>query len=213
VVVLTENPGARSQKSGDNLRTEGGGPSETFDVVIRGMPEEPFRFAEGDALITDIPGVSIGIRTADCLALLLADTSSGAVCAVHCGWRSLAAGLAGKAINVFLLISRSSTQKLRAVLGPSIGVCHYEIGKDVRQAFIDSGQEHAGLFEERDGSLYLDLKAAVKVQLMAAGMKIGDIEEIPGCTICNRDLFWSYRAGDKEERMTSFITARKSVQV
>ncbi len=59
------------------------------------LPKEKYRFAKGDALITRSPGIFIGIRTADCLPVLMADPATGSVAAVHCGWRSLAKGLAG----------------------------------------------------------------------------------------------------------------------
>jgi YfiH family protein len=206
IVVLSENPESRIQNP------EGLSLVKTSNTVVQGLPDDPFRFDKGDALITDIPGVSIGIRTADCLPVLLADISGGAACAVHCGWRSLAAGLAGKTVNVFLQFSGSKTENLRAVLGPSIGICHYEIGEDVRQVFNDSDHRYADLFEERKGSLHMDLDAGVKTQLLSAGMRAGDIEKISGCTVCDRDQFWSYRCGDNEERMISWITAREPLR-
>lgn len=214
IVVLN---GGRSPSTGLRVpsmsrEAKGAGHRESPNLVTRGLPEQPFRFDKGDALITDIPGVSIGIRTADCLPVLLADISGGAACAVHCGWRSLAAGLAGKTVNVFLQFSGSRTENLRAVLGPSIGICHYEIGEDVRQVFNDSDHRYAGLFEERKGSLHMDLDAGVKTQLLSAGMRGGDIEKISGCTVCDRDQFWSYRCGDDEERMISWITAREPLR-
>jgi YfiH family protein len=206
IVVLTENPESRIQDPGEKYLN----PTEkTSDILLLGLPASPFRFDEGDAMITDISGVSIGIRTADCLPLLMADTVSGAVCAVHCGWRSLSAGLAAKAADAFLKLTGSHPANLRAATGPSIGACHYEIGQEVRTAYFDARGEDPGLFDERDGRLYMDLAAAAKAQLVSKGMNTGDIEVIDGCTLCHRDTFLSYRAGDEEERMVSFITARE----
>lgn len=159
-------------------------------------------------MITDIPGVSIGIRTADCLPVLVGDRATGAVAAIHCGWRSLALGLPGKGTRAFLDLTGSLPGNLLAVTGPSIGACHYEIGQDVRTAFFDARSDDSGLFEERNGRLYMDLVATAKTQLLSEGLKAENIEEIDGCTICHRDLFWSFRAGDEEERMISWITAK-----
>jgi copper oxidase (laccase) domain-containing protein len=210
-VMLSEDSGAGSREPGKNFRTLGGGRRpkkeqnpgakiqdpegfsliDTPNVVIQGLPANPFRFDEGDALVTDIPGISIGIRTADCLPLLLADPVSGAVSAVHCGWRSLAVGLPATAVRSMTLLTGSRISDLLAAFGPSIG--------------------DAVIFEERDRSLFLDLGAAVKKQLLSKGFHAENVEEITGCTLCDRDLFWSYRGGDQEERMISYITARKPI--
>ena len=202
IVVLSENPESRIQNpKGLNL-------TNTSIIVVQGLPDDPFRLDEGDAVITDMPEVTIGIMTADCLPLLLVDAHGKAVCAMHCGWRSLAAGLATKAVKALLQVSNSRIENLRAALGPGIGVCHYEVGDELRNAFNGSVHGHSGFFEKRGGNLHLDLDTVAKSQLLSAGMRTGDIEKVNGCTVCDRDLFWSYRAGDQEERMLSWVTAK-----
>lgn len=220
---MTEEPGARSPKPGENLNArdesgksvirnpQSGITGSDLDVAFLGLPVEPFRFDEGDALVSDIPGVSMGIRTADCLPLLIADRVSGTAAAVHCGWRSLALGLAGKAVRVMIGIMGSSEENLVAAIGPSIGSCCYQVGEEVREAF-PAGQRVEGLFEQRGQSLYLDLASGVKTQLLTEGMAPETVEEIVGCTSCNPDLFWSWRARREEGRMVSFITAREPLQ-
>ena len=193
VVVLTKEPGVRSQEPGENLS-------------VRDLPVEPFRFDEGDAMVTDIPGTAIGIRAADCLPILVGDPATGSVAAIHCGWRSLASGLAGKGIRALLSLTRSKPENLVAAFGPSIGQCCYEVGPEVKEAFSQE-QEGEGLFEVRGGSLYLDLAAGAKTQLLAEGMAPDTVEKIVGCTSCDGELFYSYRGGDEEERMVSFIRA------
>ena len=94
-------------------------------------------------------------------------------------------------------------------MGPSIGLCCYEVGEDVRKAF-PSHWTRDGLFERRGRSLYLDLASGVKTQLIMEGMAPETVDEIVGCTSCNPDLFWSWRARKDEERMISFITVRES---
>ena len=176
--------------------------------MLRNLPEAPFRFDEGDAMVSDIPGVSMGIRTADCLPLLIADRVSGTAAAVHCGWRSLALGLAGKAVRVLEGITGSTEKHLLASIGPSIGPCCYEVGEEVKKAFshFRSGD---GLFIERDKSLFLDLASGVKTQLIMEGVSPENVDEIVGCTSCNPNLFWSWRARKEDERMVSFITVRE----
>jgi copper oxidase (laccase) domain-containing protein len=114
-------------------------------------------------------------------------------------------GLAGKGVRALLELTGSSPENLVAALGPSIGPCCYEVGKEVKEAFPPDGKE--GLFETRGESLYLDLAAGVKSQLMTEGMTPDSIEEIVGCTSCDDDLFWSWRARKDGERMISFIRA------
>jgi len=185
--------------------------SENLLISIQELPASPFQFDEGDAMVSDIPGVSMGIRTADCLPLLIADRVRGTTAAVHCGWRSLALGLAGKAVRVMTGIMGSSDEHLLAAIGPSIGPCCYEVGEEVREAF--SGvQSEEGLFEQRGSRLYFDLASGVKTQLIMEGMAPEMVDEIVGCTSCNPDLFWSWRARKDEERMVSFITVRESYE-
>ncbi len=195
IVALTEYPVPSTQEPVKNLH-------------MRRLPDESFRFDEGDAMVSDIPGVSMGIRTADCLPLLVADRVRGTAAAVHCGWRSLALGLAGKAVRVMTGIMGSSEEHLVAVIGPSIGSCCYEVGEEVREAF-PANQRKEGLFEQRGLRLYLDLASGVKTQLLTEGMAPETVDEIVGCTSCNPDLFWSWRARKEEGRMVSFITVRE----
>jgi YfiH family protein len=182
--------------------------SENLLISIQELPASPFQFDEGDAMVSDIPGVSMGIRTADCLPLLIADRIRGTATAVHCGWRSLALGLAGKAVRMMTGIMGSREEHLVAAIGPSIGPCCYEVGGEVREAF-SADQREEGLFEQRGQILYLDLAAGVKTQLLADGMASETVDEIVGCTSCHPDLFWSWRARKDGERMVSFITVRE----
>ena len=197
IVVLSGVPGPRLSRLSENLK-----------ISSRGLPARPYRFDDGDAMVGDLPGVSMGIRTADCLPILLADRVKGTAAAVHCGWRSLAAGLAGKAVSAMTGLMNARTDHLLAVLGPSLGPCCYEGGEEVREGF-PAEQREEGLFEQRGKKLYLDLASGGKTQLVMEGISPENVEEIAGCTSCNPDLFWSHRARREEERMVSFITVRE----
>ncbi|MDF1536113.1 MAG: polyphenol oxidase family protein [bacterium] len=195
VVVLTDEGGRRKKEGGRS----------SLNTSYQPLPSNHFRFDEGDAMVTDIPGTAVGIRTADCLPILTGDTATGAVAAIHCGWRSLASGLAAKGVRALITLTGSGPDSLVAALGPSIGPCCCEVGEEVRSSFPSDKRE--GLFEIRGGSLYLDLAAGAKSQLLTAGMAADSIEEITGCTLCDRELLLSFRGGDEEERMVSFIRA------
>ncbi len=213
IVVLTALQKTKGEGREESLATSFSDPgtwSPPREVVYRDLPPHPFRFAEGDALVTDIPGTALGIRTADCLPVLIADPITGAVAAVHCGWRSLALGLAGKGVRSLRALTGSPPGSFLAALGPCIGPCCFEVGREVEQSFREE-KVGEGLFLLRQQSLYLDLAAGVKTQLLAEGMNPDSVEEISVCTKCNPDLFFSYRGGDEEDRMISFITARGAV--
>jgi len=206
IVVLTGGRIRRRQGYGEQ-GAQGEGRKENPNLVMKNLPEKPFRFDKGDAMVTSLPGVSIGIRTADCLPILLGDPATGTAAAIHCGWRSLALGLAAKGVRALLNLTGSDPDGLVAAMGPSIGPCCYEVGKEVRNAF--SPGQFEWLFESRGDNLYLDLAAGAKSQMLSEGMAPETIEEIAGCTSCNDDRFWSWRARKDEERMISFITARE----
>ncbi|UCF87847.1 MAG: polyphenol oxidase family protein [bacterium] len=220
IVVLTEHTARGTQHAGEESKgpgisgesgiwnMESGIAGSNADIKFSELPVSPFQFDEGDAMASDIPGVSMGIRTADCLPLLIADRVKGTAAAVHCGWRSLATGLAGKVVKALAGAFGSDPGQLLAALGPSIGPCCYEVGEEVRETF-PTGLVEEGLFERRGRRLYLDLAAGVKTQLILEGLAPETVDEIVGCTSCNPDLFWSWRARKEEERMISYITARE----
>ena len=109
-------------------------------VVIRDPKSLPGRDTSGDVLISIQPGVAIGIRAADCVPLLIADRATGAVAAVHAGWRGTAGG-----VSVARRFERSEREfgsrpaDLVVALGPSIGSCCYEVGSELVDAFAAAG--------------------------------------------------------------------------
>jgi len=180
--------------------------SKNPKLIISEVPEEAFRFDEGDALITSLPGISIGIRTADCLPVLLADPATGTVAAVHCGWRSLTLDLAEKAVQAMASMTGNKPSGLLSALGPAINTCCYEVGQEVIDQFRGYSQETVP-FTEREGRLYLDLRAIARSQLLKAGLSPKCIDDLDQCTSCMADRFFSHRARREEGRMVSFIQA------
>ena len=152
----------------------------------------------GDALISNQPAVVVGVRTADCVPILLADPVTGAVAAIHAGWRGSGAGIAAAAVRALSERWNARPGDLRAAIGPSIGVCCYEVGPEVAYQF------------EMDVStpVHLDLPAVNERQLRDVG--VVDIWTSGECTFCAKDRFYSFRREREQAgRMTSFIGWQK----
>jgi YfiH family protein len=158
---------------------------------------------EGDAGLAESPGLLLGIETADCLPVLIVDPRRRAVAAAHAGWRGTAQGVAAVAARA-LLASGSEPGDVIAILGPAAGPCCYEVGEDVRAAF---GAEGAAFFRPgRRGRPHLDVPAANRAQLLAAGLRPERVHHVDECTICRADLYHSYRReGASGGRMVSFV--------
>ncbi len=151
----------------------------------------PGRFESTDGLITCNPDLWLTITVADCTPIFLADRGQNAVAAVHAGWRGSAKSIAAKVVERMKAEFGTAPENLVAFIGPSAGVCCYEVGDDVTSRF---GSDSLKL---RNGKSFLDLKSENVRQLMNAGVSEANIEVSPLCTICNPDLLHSYRR-DKE---------------
>jgi polyphenol oxidase len=156
-----------------------------------------------DAAVTSEAGFLLGIETADCLPVLLVDPRRRAVAAAHAGWRGTVAGVTRAAVAA-LVRGGSRSADLLAALGPGIGPCCYEVGEDVKAAFGPAG---ARFFEPTPGGRdHLDVRAANRLQLTAAGLDSDRIESVDECTFCRSDLYHSYRRdGPGSGRMISFV--------
>ncbi len=140
---------------------------------------------ECDALATGLPGVALAVQTADCVPIVLA--SQGAIAAVHAGWRGTAGNAAAAGVRALAQIGAAASS-LRAWLGPSIGVCCYEVGGEVAAQFAG---EH--LRASCGGRFHLDVAAVNRAQLEAAGVPPGRISVHSGCTKCGGEKYASYR--------------------
>ena len=148
----------------------------------------------GDAAVTSLRGVVVGVQTADCVPILVADDEGRAVAAIHAGWRGTAARLAQTAVARLSTKYSIPKQSLRAVVGPHIGVCCYEVGDDVVRAVEDQ----AAIEMRNEWSKpHLNLATANVGQLVDAGIPHDRIETSSLCTKCRDDLFHSYRRDGK----------------
>lgn len=146
-----------------------------------------------DALVTNTPGVSLLVFTADCTPLLLHDPVTGAVGAAHAGWRGTAQGIGAKTVEAMVKNFGCKRSDIRAAIGPNIAQCHFETDGDVPDAMLEAYGPEAEAFMERRGEKYhLDLKGINALSLRRAGLT--HIEISDACTYCQCDRFWSHRA-------------------
>jgi YfiH family protein len=149
---------------------------------------------EGDAAITNLKGVMLGVQTADCVPMLVSEVHGKAVAAIHAGWRGAAARIAETTILRLCDKFSINPKDLTASIGPHIGVCCYEVGNDVVETMADPA-----VFELKPEwpKPHLNLAAANRQQLLAAGLAEQSIETSSLCTRCRSDLFHSYRRDGK----------------
>ena len=151
-------------------------------------PELP----ECDGLITNEPGVALAVFTADCTPILLHDPVTGAVGAVHAGWRGTASAIAGKAVEAMAREFGSRPEDIRAAIGPNIGFCCFQTDADVPQAMEAAFGEAVKPFIRSQGDkYYVNLKEINALVLRRAGVRQVELSE--ACTVCESHRFWSHR--------------------
>jgi YfiH family protein len=180
---------------------------EKFLIIEDAVSCHSLENRQYDAIVTDRPGVAIGIKTADCAPVLLFDRRTQAIAAVHAGWRGTALGIAGKAVRVMGERFSSRPEDLSAVIGPSIGPCCYEVDEPVFEAMSHHGEAERVLRPGSwEGRWMFDLPLANRMQLERAGVPSGRISAAGLCTCCREDLFFSHRRdGEKTGRHLNFI--------
>ncbi|MBN2192023.1 MAG: peptidoglycan editing factor PgeF [Polyangiaceae bacterium] len=146
----------------------------------------------GDALVAARGGRACCVRVADCVPILLADRVSGAVAAVHAGWRGVAADIVGLAVAA-LRRAVAREVELVAAIGPHISTAAFEVGDDVATILAGIAPERAVVQRSPLGRPHVDLGNLVRVQLERAGVASDDIDDVPGCTVADADRFFSYR--------------------
>jgi YfiH family protein len=170
-------------------------------------PEEVAR-SVGDVALTQEAGVACGVRTADCVPVLVADRRTGAVAAIHSGWRGTVAGVVGVGIDALRTLVDGEGDLVVAI-GPHIASCCFEVGDDVAEALLGcSPAGKSALIAAPDGKPHVDLCRIVHAQLAEAGVDADRIDDVVDCTVCNRARFHSFRRdGQHSGRMLSAIVA------
>ena len=161
------------------------------DHIHAVVPEDAGRIIPAtDALLSDVPGLLLLGRYADCVPVLLWDPVLGVVGLAHAGWRGTIRRIAAKTVATMAERYGSHPSDLRAAIGPSIGPCCFEVGDEVLQAFQHTFPEHTAEVLDRSRS-HVNLWRANALQLAQSGVRDIDVAEL--CTSCHVDRFYSHR--------------------
>ena len=154
---------------------------------------------KADAMVTDRPGLGLGIVTADCAPVLFADASAGVVGATHAGWRGAVAGVLEATISAMIALG-SSPERITAAVGPCIAQASYEVGPDLRDAVLARAAANSAFFTagEREQRWQFDLPGYCAARLRAAG--VGHILVTGIDTLVEEDSFFSHRRRTLAER-------------
>jgi len=163
--------------------------------LAKSREEQAASLQETDALVTALPGVCIGISTADCVPLLLYDEDCRAAAAIHAGWRGTVKKIALQAVKKMQEMFHIRPETLKAIIGPAISPEAYEVGEEVASMFQEAGfpdsviQRTAG----KAAKPHIDLPAANAWLLGKAGMQLNNIHASGICTYRHADVFFSAR--------------------
>lgn len=147
-----------------------------------------------DALVSDARKVLVGVKTADCVPVLIGDTRTGAFAAVHAGWRGTAHSIVVRAVEKLAVNYGTESADIVAAIGPAASGRNYEVGADVIEEFRARFAETDHLLSAtRPGHAKIDLHAANREQLVTAGVAADRIFTADYCTMERTDLFFSYR--------------------
>jgi hypothetical protein len=197
--------------------------------LIHCVNERPEKALVGDGLITATPELLVGIQTADCLPVILADAKKRAVGVFHAGWRGTVKRIVEKGVGEMRRCFGTLPRDIRAAIGPGVHGCCYRVGEEVRIEFESQFAYAAKLFRETKETneihlkyplfflsarapghtelpkqIFLDLVEANRRQLLDAGVSARNISSSELCTVCRNDLLFSYRA---EQGMTGRLMA------
>lgn len=159
------------------------------------LVQSPGPQGEGDAMISNVPGIGLAVRTADCLPILMADPPNRAVAAIHAGWRGVVSKIAVKTVETMRQQFGTKPEDLVVAIGQGIGACCFEVGPEVAVQFGLSGRAK------------VDLVETTCRQLGRSGVSARQISSAGLCSYCGSELFESYRR-DREAagRMISMIS-------
>jgi YfiH family protein len=155
----------------------------------------PWNIGEGphaDAMATNVPGLALGILTADCAPVLFADTDARVIGAAHAGWKGALGGVTDSAIAAMEALGAKRT-RIAAAIGPCISQTNYEVGAEFRDRFLESDSHFARFFipSDKPDHFRFDLEGFVAQRLAACG--IARVERLSTCTYAAEDDFFSFR--------------------
>ncbi len=203
--------------------------------LIHFVDSPPATQLVGDGLLTNVPGILLGIQTADCIPVIVVDRRRHAVGVFHAGWRGTVHRIVEKGVGEMQRLFGTRPRDLQAAIGPGIHGCCYQVGQEVRdhfesqfayanklfrevEEFNEVREKYPMLFltarapghSELPQKIFLDLVEANRQQLLLAGVSRKNIDASPLCTNCRPDLLFSYRAGKgRTGRMMGVVGIRR----
>ncbi|MCA9472316.1 MAG: peptidoglycan editing factor PgeF [Nitrospirales bacterium] len=166
------------------------------DVLVCENPDDlkTVHGLEGDALVTSCSDVLLVVRTADCVPVLMADVERNAVAAVHAGWRGTVAGIVRQTIRVMTEQYGTEPSNLRVAIGPSIGMCCFEVDRPVIDPIKEQWADACEVLKPTSPThAMVDLKKLIGYQLIEAGVSAASISQSTHCTNCDATRYFSYR--------------------
>jgi YfiH family protein len=161
-----------------------------IDLALTGEPRE------GDGMVTAASGIALGVFTADCVPILMVDAERCITGALHAGWRGTIAGIASRGVRAMVALG-ARPASIRAALGPSIGICCFEVDASLADEFaqqVPDAANHTRVGEP--GKAYLDLRKIIREQLRREGLDPQSILDVGPCTRCANSLYFSRRGVD-----------------
>jgi len=160
-----------------------------------------------DGIITNKPGIAIGIKTADCVPIFLVDRAKHIIGTIHAGWKGTSLNIASKALRILVNEFGSKPEDIIVTIGPSIGPCCYEVDETVWTAMEKDPDRDLFFKKSRKAERWmLDLPKANQQQILRAGISSVNVTSPGICTSCHRDTFFSHRGeGGQTGRQLSFI--------
>ncbi|MFH0985701.1 MAG: peptidoglycan editing factor PgeF [Candidatus Omnitrophota bacterium] len=170
-------------------------------VVVAEHPDPEMLEMPADGLITKVPGLVLGVRTADCVPVFFWDPVQKIAGIAHGGWKGVKDGIIAQMLKIFEKKCGSDMGKLHVAIGPSIRKCCYEVGKEFLGHF-------PGFYRGKDpGKGHLDLVGVIKSRLVKRGVLEANIHDSGLCTVCENKKFFSYRLeAQTQERILSVIS-------
>ncbi len=193
---IAANRANAMNRLGLDLNLDGGDLLTLYQVhsakaVVVDTPWNPGEAPQADAAVTKIPGVALGILTADCAPVLLADAATGIIGAAHAGWKGALGGIIEAAVDAMIGLGAKKDQ-IKAAIGPCIQQASYEVGAEFHDRFMDDDPVNRDFFiaSTRDGHFMFDLPAYLGRKLDSLGITF---ETVVLDTCADEARFFSYR--------------------
>ncbi len=161
--------------------------TSNIEIVQLGKEEYP----DTDGLILTEKDTAIFLNFADCTPVIIYDNKQNISAVSHAGWRGTAGNIASKTVEKMIKEFSSNPANITAAIGPAISMCCYNVGEEVFEQLKATVKNFNNLYEIRNGEIFVDLKGINKRQLEECGVK--EIDVCPYCTVCDNDMFFSYR--------------------